>query len=423
MRPLYFAALGCALTLAGCTSKDTAAATRSAAAGPAMLRDVARLTGTVKPSDSLVVKSEVSGQIKQLLIKAGDFVKKGQLLIDIDREQLQLKRDQLQIAVETARLTLKAAERDFERAKSQISTGTVSTDHVQDLEFARDKAKLTLRNAELDLKSNLRDLANTRIVSPRDGQVIALNVTEGEMATSVTSASGGTSLAVLADPRDLKVVVEVSELDFPRLKLGQKVEVSTESQSNKLLIGRVSYIPPGAQASASNSSVMVFKVEVTLDKNVKPVDYSEVAGGAKRQRRGEGKKPDTTASAALKAAARADSSNTSLVPGMTVNVDFVFLERKAEVTVPYGMVSTSSDGMSRTVWVRSVPGAAGEAKEEKAPKAKTQVSGFRPKRIQLGATDYKNYEVLGGIALGDTIFSAPDTSKAGGRKAGPGGPP
>jgi len=420
------AALGTLAFLSGCNKDSQATPTRSVVAGPASLRDVARLTGTVKPSDSVVVKSEVSGQIKRLLIKAGDFVKKGQLLIELDREQLELKRDQLQIAVETARLTLKAAERDLVRGQSQLSGGSVSADHVQDLEMARDRAKLSLRNAELDLKSNQRDLSNTRIVSPRDGQVISLNVSEGEMATAVTSASGGASLAVLADPRDLKVVVEVSELDFPRLKLGQKVEISTESQSDKFLIGRVSYIPPGAQASASNSSVMVFKVEVTLDKGAKPVAYDEVAAGAKRQGRGDGKgkgKRDTTVTA-RKAAAAKDSSNTNLVPGMTVNVDFVFLERKVEVSVPYNLVTVGSDGITRTVWVRRGPGGAPDAKDTKKPAAdKDKAPGLRPQRIQVGATDYKNTEILGGLALGDTVFAAPDTTKAGGRKGGPGGPP
>lgn len=431
MRPLSALAslvcLGSLALLSGCNKDSQATPSRAVVAGPASLRDVARLTGTVKPSDSVVVKSEVSGQIKRLLIKAGDFVKKGQLLIELDREQLELKRDQLQIAVETAKLTLKAAERDLVRGQSQLTGGSVSADRVQDLEMARDRARLALRNAELDLKSNLRDLSNTRIVSPRDGQVIALNVTEGELATSVTSASGGASLAVLADPRDLKVVVEVSELDFPRLKLGQKVEISTESQVDKLLIGRVSYIPPGAQASATNASVMVFKVEVTLDKGAKPVDYSEVAGGAKRPYRGEGmngtkRKRDTTEHA-RKAAAQTDSSNTTLVPGMTVNVDFVFLERKVEVAVPYNLVTVGSDGITRTVWVRKGPGGAPDSKDAKKSTDKDKAPGLRPQRVQIGATDFKHTEILGGLALGDSVFSAPDTSKAGGRKAGAGGPP
>lgn len=429
--------------LAGCNGRKNAASTsRSAVVGPASLRDVARLTGTVEPADTMQVKSEVTYQIKRVLVKEGDFVKKGQLLFDLDRVQLQLKHEQLVIAVATARLSLKSAQRDLERAQIQLKNGSVSADHVQDLEIARDKDKLTLQSAELDLKSNDRDLSNTRITAPRDGQLIRLNVTEGEMAVAASSASGNV-LGVIADPTRLKVVVEVSELDFPRLKLGQKVEISTESQADKLLQGVVSYIPPSAQASSSNSSVMVFKVEVTLDMNAKPEDFSEVAGGFKHHRFGGaggkdsvrsqhvGKQDghreggDSARAAAWKQKAKereakAEKINTTLVPGMTVNVDFVFVERKVDLAVPYDMVSTAADGATKIVWVR------GKAKdgEEKVRRRPSALAGdFHPKRIQAGATDYKSYEILSGLSAGDTIFAAPDTSAKSGKKGGPGGPP
>jgi RND family efflux transporter MFP subunit len=410
------AALAAIAVLAGCTGKkSTASTSRSAVAGPATLRDVARLTGTVEPADTIQVKSEVTQQIKRVLVKEGDFVKKGQLLFDLDREQLELKHEQFVIAVATAKLSLKAAERDLERAQVQIRNGSVSADHVQDLEIARDKAKLSLQTAELDLKSNDRDLSNTKITAPRDGQLIRLDVTEGEMAVAASSASGNV-LGVIADPTRLKVVVEVSELDFPRLKLNQKVEISTESQADKLLQGTVSYIPPSAQASTSNSSVMVFKVEVTLDMEATPVKLSEVSAGTKHHREGKG---GDSARAQSKQKSSGEKLNTSLVPGMTVNVDFVFVERKVDVSVPYDMVSTGSDGATKIVWVRG-KAAGGDAKVRQRPSA--LAGDFHPKRIEVGPTDYKNYEILSGIAAGDTIFAAPDTSSKS-SKGGPGGPP
>jgi RND family efflux transporter MFP subunit len=416
MHSKAMAALSAIAILAGCGGKNSAASPRSAVAGAASLRDVARLTGTVESADTLQVKSEVTQQIKHLLVKEGDFVKKGQLLFDLDREQLQLRHEQLVIAVATARLSLKSADRDLERGTVQITNGSVSADHVQDLEVTRDKAKLALQSSELDLKSNERDLSNTRIKATRDGQLIRLSVSEGEMAVAASSASGNV-LAVIADPTRLKVVVEVSELDFPRLKLGQKVEISSESQADKLLQGIVSYIPPSAQASSSNSSVMVFKVEVTLDREAKPESLSDVAGGSHRPHPG---KPGDSSHAQHKRKSSDEKLNTSLVPGMTVNVDFVFVEKKVEVGVPYDMVTTSSDGSSRLVWVR------GKAKdgEEKVRRRPSALFGdFHPKRIQVGSTDYKSYEILSGLSVGDTIFAAPDTSSKSSKKGGPGGPP
>lgn len=425
MKTTGFAALVALAMFSGCTPKSESATGRKAVAGPATLRDVARLTGTVAPSDTIQIKSQVTQQITRILVKEGAFVKKGQLLFDLDREQLQLKHEQLSIAVAAAKLSVQSTERDLGRAQTQFGNGSVSADHVQDLQFARDRAKLALRNSELDLKSNERDLYYTRITAPRDGQVIRLNASEGEMAVSANSVSGGV-LGVIADPTRLKVVVEVSELDYPRLRLDQPVEISTESQPDKLLPGHVTYIPPAAQSSSSNTSVMVFRVETTLDKDARPVLLSEVAaGGAHRSwgsrtggspgrkdstlgKPGHGKRGGDSAVGIRPGHARkanADTGNTSLASGMTVNVDFVFLERKVDVAVPYDLVTTSKDGARKMVRIRDS-------------------SGLHPKPVNVGSTDYKSIEILGGLAAGDSLF-APDDAKgaSGNRPKGPGGPP
>jgi RND family efflux transporter MFP subunit len=430
-----FALLAAIALLVGCKGKEDAASVRRIAAGPSTLRDVARLTGTVEPSDTIQVKAQVTQQIMRVLVKEGDFVKKGQLLFDLDRTKLSLTHEQLVIAVAEAKLVVKSADRNLAQAQTQIQNGTVSANSVQDLEIARDKARLDLQNAQLNLKSNESDLAYTRVSATRDGQLIRLPVTAGEMAVAANEASGNV-LGVIADPTRLKVVVEVSELDYPRLKLNQSVEISTEAQPDKLLPGHVTYIPPAAQASSSNASVMVFKVEVTVDRDAKPINLSDVAGGMHhawggRPGRDSGHGGKSWAGAGRDGAsakhggkpsggdslhtrhhgaggvASKDSLNTTLAPGMTVNVDFVFLERKVDVAIPYDMVTASKDGSRKMVRI----------KDE---------NGMHPKPVQIGATDFKSYEILSGLSAGDTVYAADDANGGGngaGKGRGPGGPP
>jgi RND family efflux transporter MFP subunit len=399
------AALAALALFAGCKGK-VSDSTRHAVAGPAMLRDVARLTGTVEPADTIQVKAQVTQQIMRILVKEGDFVKKGQLLFDLDRTKLLLTHEQLVIAVAEAKLVLKSADRNLAQSQTQIQNGSVSANSVQDLEIARDKARLDLQNAQLNLKSNESDLGYTRVTAPQDGQLIRLPVTAGEMAIAANEASGNV-LGVIADPSQMKVVVEVSELDYPRLKLGQSVEISTEAQPDKLIQGRVTYIPPAASSSSSNASVMVFKVEVTVDRHAPAIDFADVAGGAHHGpgnaawkhdssgRHGAGKDASSSGSHWSRDSTHhhhagqvggKDSLNTALAPGMTVNVDFVFLERKADVTIPYDMVTTSKDGSKKMVRVR----------DER---------GLHPKPVQVGATDFKNYEILSGLSAGDTVYA------------------
>jgi RND family efflux transporter MFP subunit len=429
-------AMAALAALIACKGKDDSESLRSAVAGPASLRDVVRLTGSVLPADSVELKSQVSAEIKKILIKQGDFVKKGQLLIDLDRVQLELTHEKLVIAVKTADVNLKSAERDLARGQSQLPTGSVSSDHVQDLVFARDRAKLALESAQIDLKNNDQDIAYTRIVAPCDGQVIRLPVTVGEMAVgAATSSSGGNDLAILADPAHLKVVVEVSELDYPRLKLGQRVEISTEADPDKLQAGHVSFIPPSASPSTSNTSVQVFPVEVTLDQDVPAISLTEVAAGSHRWGGWSGKPgagrdsaragkwshggkdsakggggwkhggKDTAAGGRRHSHGgnRNDSLNTKLVPGMTVNVDFVFLERKVDIAVPYDLVKTSPDGARKVVRIRGD-------------------KGLRPKPVQVGVTDFRSIEILDGLSAGDTVWAEPDNSSGKQSRQG-GGPP
>jgi hypothetical protein len=91
---------------------------------------------------------------------------------------------------------------------------------------------------------------------------------------------------------------------------------------------------------------------------------------------------------------------------MTVNVDFVFLERKVDVAIPYDMVTASKDGSRKMVRVR----------DEK---------GLHPKPVQIGATDFKSYEILSGLSAGDTVYAADDANGGNGNAPGKGrgGPP
>jgi multidrug efflux pump subunit AcrA (membrane-fusion protein) len=146
--------------------------------------------------------------------------------VELDPEPFQLKVDRAAIVVDRAKLALGTAERNLERAKPLVATGSVSADALQDLEVALAKARLDLRDAELNLRETRKDLADSRIAAPMRGRLIALDVEEGEMVAAATSMSGGTTMGTVADPRKMKVEVEVGELDFPRLKQDMEVEVS-----------------------------------------------------------------------------------------------------------------------------------------------------------------------------------------------------
>lgn len=365
-RILLTSALSAALGIVGLTGceKENAGVEQTEVAGPTRIRDAVRLAGKVQPVTQVDLKSEVSGRIRKLHAREGDSVSRGQLLVELDPEPFQLKVDRAAIVVDRAKLALGTARRNLERAKPLIQTGSVSTDAVQDLEVALAKAQLDLRDAELNLRETRKDLGYSRIAAPMRGRLIALDVEEGEMVAAATSMSGGTAMGTVADPRKMKVEVEVGELDFPRLKQDMEVEVSSEALA-KPLKGRVTFISSSAKASTSSgsSSIQVFPVEVEV------------------------------------------SDNKGLVPGLTVAVDFLFLDKKVDVAVPYSAIRTGKRKGSAMVTVRGSDG-------------KTV-----PKEVKTGVTDYRNTEILEGLAAGDTILAARTEKTAGASSRPSGGPP
>lgn len=366
---------------------------RMVAAGPVTLRDAVRLSGTVQPVVQVELKAEVSGRILRLPVLEGAAVKRGDLLVQIDPEPFQLKVDRAQLVVDRARLALSTATRDLSRAKVLVPTGTVSSDAVEDLQTALSKAELDLRDAQLQAREARKDLANAQLRAPMDGRLISLAVEEGEMVASAISANGGTDLGVVADPSKMKVEVEVGELDFPRLRLGMPVEITTGSEGARPRKGTVTFVSSSARASTASSSIQVFPVEVTLD-----ADSDSAARAGKL--RGEASLPGKVAGKGPREGRDgASSAASALVSGMTVGVDFVFLEREVPVAVPTGAIKKGKDG---GVQVRDADG-------------KIVV-----RKVRTGATDFRHTEILEGLQAGDSVLVAESSQKSG--APGMGGP-
>lgn len=395
----WTAVLGLVAGLAACGSgsKKNASQGRMVAAGPATLRDAVRFSGSVEPVSQVDLKAEISGRILSLPVKEGQTVKKGAVLVQLDPEPYQLKVDRAVLTVDKARLVVSTARRELQRSLSLLATGTVSKDAVEDLETSVKKAELDLRDAELQLREARKDLANAQVRASMDGQLITLNVEEGEMAASAEAASGGTTLGVIADPSRMKVEVEVGELDYSRLKLGMKVVVSSGSSDDAgRLGGTVTFISSSARSSSSssNSTVQVFPVEVAIDaapsEDARKTESVASAEGGERKRRGgsEGKagRGGRDSSAVRRGSGEAGKAGLELVAGMTVAVDFLFMERAVPVAVPQSAIQKGKAKGGSTVTVRDAEG------------------NLVTRSVRTGATDYRHTEILEGLAAGDSVL-------------------
>ncbi|OGJ84187.1 MAG: hypothetical protein A2268_10540 [Candidatus Raymondbacteria bacterium RifOxyA12_full_50_37] len=389
--------LGASLLLSACGSDKTQEnLVRKEVVSRVDLRDVIAQTGEVNPVVKVELKSEASGKIDTVYVKEGVRLKKGERILKIDPTQLITKKQKLDLSLEKARLNVTLAKRDYDNAQELFKTGSIAQKKLDDLKNQYELAEIDVKDLTLELDDILYQLSKSLIVSPMDGVLISLDVEEGEIAVSATSGfSGGTTIGTVADISKLEVITQIGEVDYAKIHLGQRVRISLESDSKAQSIGTVSLVSLAAKKE-SGSTISNFEVRVAID--------SLIPG---------------------------------LIPGVNVNSDFIALEKKHVLGVPYTMVEKQKRGDNDIFFVQRPAGSKvalpqgfdkgpdqGQQKPggraggrrgmgDKMDKRMTKVREERTaaiaklnlvkQRITIGETDYKYYEVLDGLAEGDTV--------------------
>jgi HlyD family secretion protein len=260
-------------------------------------------TGKVEPITKVEVKSKASGIVKKLLVDAGDRVKKGQLLAQLDKEEISAQVAQSQAGLQAAEASLKSAEADFERAKvdaegpdvpilkrayeratGMAKDGVVSTSALEDAqknyEMALNKqngakAQVTVLKAKIAQaaaqvaqdKANLEQLEEqlsyTDIISPIDCVVLSRNVEMGDAVSSIlVLGSSATLVMTLGDTSEVYVKGKVDESDIGKVYLGQPARIKVESFKDKSFNGKVTKISP---MGVEKDNVTTFEVRVSIN--------------------------------------------------------------------------------------------------------------------------------------------------------------
>jgi HlyD family secretion protein len=260
-------------------------------------------TGKVTPITKVEVKSKASGIVKKLLVDAGDRVKKGQLLAQLDKVEIEAQVEQSRAAVDSAEASLTSSEADYERAKvdaegpdvpllkraydraiGMAKEGVVSTSALEDAEKAYElalnkqnvsKAQATVLKAKIaqsrgqlgqdraNLKQLEEQLSYTDIQSPLDGVVLSRDVEMGDAVSSIlVLGSSATLVMTLGDTSSVYVKGKVDESDIGKVYLGQPARIKVESFKDKTFNGVVTKISP---MGVEKDNVTTFEVRVSIN--------------------------------------------------------------------------------------------------------------------------------------------------------------
>lgn len=227
------------------------------------LRVTITSTGKVEPVKTVDIKSKASGEITRIHYEEGDYVEGGELLLTIDKEQVQYNYDKAIADLEVAKVSLETSERVYNRQKELFDKQMISEADMDASKMSLEQARATLVRAKAAASDAKKQLDDTVIRAPLSGLIISRNVEEGNIIASGTSnVSGGTLLMQIAQVDSVFIVASVDETDIGKVELGQKVEVEADAFPDKKFNGEVLKIAPKALVE---QNVTVFEVTTKVD--------------------------------------------------------------------------------------------------------------------------------------------------------------
>lgn len=267
--------------------------------------DIARVvvaTGKIEPRAIVEVKSKASGIVKNIYVNYGDTVRAGQVLAELDKEELEARvreaRANLQAAQAMEESAAAALERNkveaegpdipflksaFERAQRMHEEKLVAKNVVEEAEkayqlalnrqsaairaLAVSRAEITRARAQVAqakavLERAEEDLRNSTIASPIDGLVLSRNVEVGNAVSSIlVQGSQAAPLFTLGDMSDVFVRGKVDQADIGKVYLGQPARIVVESFRDRRFEGKVYRISP---YGVEKDNVTTFEVQVSI---------------------------------------------------------------------------------------------------------------------------------------------------------------
>jgi HlyD family secretion protein len=260
-------------------------------------------TGKVEPITKVEIKSKASGIVKKLLVDAGDRVKKGQVLCELDRDEIEAQVNSAQAQLLASQAAERGAGADLARAKvdaegpdvpllkraydralRMAKDGVVSQSSLDDAqrnyELALNKQNvakaqvlvLTAKEKQAAAqvqqdKANLaqleEQLSYTTITSPIDGVILSRDVEMGDAVSSIlVLGSSATLIMTLGDTSEVYVKGKVDESDIGKVYLGQPARIKVESFKDKTFHGKVTKIAP---MGVEKDNVTTFEVRVSIN--------------------------------------------------------------------------------------------------------------------------------------------------------------
>ncbi|MEN2401743.1 efflux RND transporter periplasmic adaptor subunit [Flavobacterium sp. MC2016-06] len=318
-------------------------------------------TGTIQPVKEVEVGTQVSGVVEKIYVDYNTVVKKGQLIAELDKTNLQAALVQAKALYESALNEKNYLQRIFDRQKTLFDSKVISRSDYDEALYNLNNAKSTVVQRLSDLQKAQTNLSYATIYSPIDGVILSKAVDEGQ--TVAASYSTPTLFTIAKDLTEMQVEANVDEADIGQVKEGQRVTFTVDAYQGEEFQGVITQV----------------RLNATTTSNV--VTYTVVI--------------------------KADNPDLKLKPGLTATISIYTLELKNVLTIEAKAANFEPDAKALATYqkqnnLKAVP------LQENKTKNEAQVwvlngKNISPKTIILGTSDGINVAVLSGLNEGDEL--------------------
>ncbi len=370
--------------------------------------------GKIQPAKDVSISPYISGEVVELHVKEGDFVKQGEYLAKIDPEIYISNYERIEAAYKTAQANEASAKARIAQSKAQFTKAELDYNRSETL-FGQDvisqadfdaatsvfqvaeadvtaanesyrSAQFQVSSARASLKEAKENLNRTSIYAPNDGTVSKLNIEVGERVTGASQFSAGTEIMRIANLDILEVNVEVNENDIVRVSMFDTAAIEVDAYLDKEFRGIVTEIATSANTiGVTADQVTNFDVKIMMLKE----SYDDLI------------KPD-------------DLIPSPFRPGMSATVEIETDTEYGILTIPIQAVTTRADTTGRRKTAREKRDENQESEEKNTEKEEVKEYIFLYKdglavlsEVKTGIQDNTNIQILSGLEDGDEVIIAP----------------
>ena len=225
------------------------------------------LSGTIISDNKKIISSRNMGFIENVYVAEGSFVKKGQLLYDIDSSSIDSKKKEILLNLQIQKNKLANIQRNYNRYKRLYKKDLVPKYDVEQLELQLLNIKNMISIVKAKLKEINAQYNYLKIKAPNNALVIKKSIKAGEMAMP------GVPALILSDLSSLKIKTKISESNLNKIKLNQDVDVFISSMNLKTK-GKIKAIIPSL---VNMTHSFTLKIEFdTKSKKLYPGMYAKI---------------------------------------------------------------------------------------------------------------------------------------------------